>query len=57
MNGKEIVNLIDDLRSKGLSDTQIIETIKYIELNDPKLYQQQSNSGQQGGQQLSNQQP
>ncbi len=50
MNGKEIVNLIDDLRGKGLTDTQIIETIKYIELNDPKPVQQQ-NSGQQGGSQ------
>ncbi len=49
MNGKEIVNLIDDLRSKGLSDTQIIETIKYIELNDPKLYQPQSGGGQTSG--------
>lgn len=42
MNGKEIVNLIDDLRSKGLSDTQIIETIKFIELNDPKENYQQT---------------
>lgn len=42
MNGREIVNLIDDLRSKGLSDTQIIETIKYIELNDPKANYQQT---------------
>ncbi len=51
MNGKEIVNLIDDLRSKGLSDTQIIETIKYIELNDPKLYPQEPSSEQQSNQQ------
>lgn len=36
MTGKEIVNLIDVLRKKGLSDTEIIETIRYIELTDPK---------------------
>ncbi len=42
MTGREIVNLIDDLRAKGLSDTAIIETIKYIELNDPKENYQKS---------------
>lgn len=36
MTGREVVNLIDKLRSEGLDDTKIIEIIKYIELNDPK---------------------
>ena len=35
MTGKEVVNLIDKLREKGLSDTEIIEVIQYIELTDP----------------------
>lgn len=47
MNGKEIVNLIDDLRLKGLSDTAIIETIRYIELNDPKAGYQKQPAGEQ----------
>lgn len=39
MTEREVVNLIDKLRSEGLDDTkiiEIIEIIKYIELNDPK---------------------
>lgn len=36
MTGREVVNLIDKLRSEGLDDTKIIEIIKYVELNDPK---------------------
>lgn len=35
MTGKEIVNLIDKLRSEGVDDTKIIDTIRYIELADP----------------------
>lgn len=35
MTGKEIVNLIDKLREKGINDTEIIEIIKYIELTNP----------------------
>lgn len=44
MNGKEIVNLIDDLRKKGISDTEIIETIIYIEMNDPKTTERNENN-------------
>lgn len=47
MNGNEIVNLIDDLMSKGLSDTSIIETIRYIELNDPMSGYQKQPAGKQ----------
>ncbi len=36
MTGKEIVNLIDKLQEKGMSSDEIIDIIKYIELNDPK---------------------
>lgn len=36
MNGKEIVNLIFDLRKKGISDEEILNTIIFIEMNDPK---------------------
>ncbi len=36
MTGKEIVNLIDELRKDGVSDTRIIDLIRYIELTDPK---------------------
>ena len=35
MTGREIVNLIDKLREKGIDDTEIINIIKYIELTDP----------------------
>ena len=36
MTGKEVVNLINQLREKGLSDTEIVELIKYVELHNPK---------------------
>lgn len=36
MTGREIVNLIDKLRSEGMSDEKIIEIIKYVILTDPK---------------------
>lgn len=36
MTGREVVNLIDKLRSEGLDDTKIIEIIRYVELNNPK---------------------
>lgn len=39
MTGKEIVNLIRQLRNKGLSDTEILNMIEYIETHDPKEYQ------------------
>lgn len=36
MTGKEIVNLIRELRKKGMSDTEILNLIEYIETHDPK---------------------
>ena len=36
MTGKEIVNLIRQLRSNGMSDTKILDFIEYIETHDPK---------------------
>ena len=36
MTGKEIVNLIRELRKKGMHDTEILNLIEYIETHDPK---------------------
>ncbi len=36
MTGKEIVNLIRQLRKDGMSDTKILDLIEYIETHDPK---------------------
>lgn len=36
MTGKEIVNLIRQLRDDGMSDTKILDLIEYIETHDPK---------------------
>lgn len=36
MTGKEVVNLINKLQEEGMSDSKIIEIIKYVELTDPK---------------------
>ena len=36
MTGKEIVNLIRQLRQDGMSDTKILDIIEYIETHDPK---------------------
>ncbi len=36
MTGKEIVNLIRQLRQDGMSDTKILDLIEYIETHDPK---------------------
>lgn len=36
MTGREVVNLIDILRAKGMSDAEIIETIRYVEMTEPK---------------------
>lgn len=36
MTGKEIVNLIRELRAKGMSDTEILDLIEFIETHDPK---------------------
>ncbi len=36
MTGKEIVNLIRQLREAGMSDTKILDLIEYIETHDPK---------------------
>ena len=36
MIGKEIVNLIRQLRENGMSDTKILDLIEYIETHDPK---------------------
>ena len=36
MTGKEIVNLIRQLRENGMSDTKILDLIEYIETHDPK---------------------
>lgn len=36
MTGKEIVNLIRQLRKDGMSDTKILDLIEFIETHDPK---------------------
>ena len=36
MTGKEIVNLIRELRKKGMDDTEILNLIEFIETHDPK---------------------
>lgn len=36
MTGKEIVNLIRQLRAFGMNDTKILDLIEYIETHDPK---------------------
>lgn len=36
MTGKEIVNLIRQLRQDGMNDTKILDLIEYIETHDPK---------------------
>lgn len=36
MTGKEIVNLIRELRKQGMSDTDILNLIEYVETHDPK---------------------
>ena len=36
MTGKEIVNLLRELRKKGMNDTEILNLIEYIETHDPK---------------------
>lgn len=36
MTGKEIVNLIRQLRADGMSDSKILNLIEYIETPDPK---------------------
>lgn len=36
MTGKEIVNLIRQLRESGMSDSKILDLIEYIETHDPK---------------------
>ncbi len=43
MTGKEIVNLIRQLRQDGMSDTKILDLIEYIETHDPK---EDANNGQ-----------
>ena len=42
MTGKEIVNLIRQLRQNGMSDTKILDLIEYIETHDPKEREQDS---------------
>lgn len=36
MIGKEIVNLIRQLRESGMSDSKILDLIEYIETHDPQ---------------------
>lgn len=36
MNGKEIVNLINRMRKQGVPGDEILDTIVYIEMTDPK---------------------
>ena len=36
MTGKEIVNLIRQLRLSGMSDTKILDLIEYIETHEPR---------------------
>lgn len=43
MTGKEIVNLIRQLRASGMSDKKILDLIEYIETHDPKEQEQIEN--------------
>ena len=36
MTGKEMVNLFQQLRKDGMSDTKILDLIEFIETHDPK---------------------
>ncbi|MDO4621946.1 MAG: hypothetical protein Q4B22_03250 [Eubacteriales bacterium] len=36
MTGKEVVNLIEKLREKGLTDSEIVDIIIYIETHTPE---------------------
>lgn len=36
MNGREIVNLINRMRKQGIPGDEILDTIVYIEMTDPK---------------------
>ena len=36
MTGKEIVNLIRKLREKGMSDSEKLDLILYVETQDPR---------------------
>lgn len=36
MNGREIVNLINRMRKQGIPADEILDTIVYIEMTDPK---------------------
>lgn len=36
MTGREIVNLINRLRKQGVPGDEILDTIVYIEMTDPK---------------------
>lgn len=43
VTGKEIVNLIRQLRPSGMSDGKILDLIEYIETHDPKEREENSN--------------
>lgn len=45
MTGKEIVNLIRQLRLNGMSDSKILDLIEYIETHDPKEQEQDDSNG------------
>lgn len=36
MSGKEVVNLIEKLKDKGMSSDEIIEIILYVEKHEPE---------------------
>ena len=36
MSGKEILNLIEKLREKGLTSDEILEIIEYVEKHEPE---------------------
>lgn len=44
MTGKEIVNLIRQLRASGMSDKKILDLIEYIETHDPKEQDENSSN-------------
>ena len=45
MTGKEIVNLIRQLRASGMSDKKILDLIEYIETHDPQEQSMGNNNG------------
>ena len=38
MTGKEIINLIDKLKEKGMNSDEILEIVEYVEKHEPEKH-------------------